>query len=595
MINAIKICKKLTQKGAQAVLALSLSAVLLAACAQPGLNNTPSPQPTSIPSAQPSALPAATPTSDATAAVVLAAKTMLAEKSQASIAAIQLVDIQPVQWPDSCLGVPQAGIMCAMHVVAGYRVTLSASSLTYEAHTNLDGSQIVFIPGPVVKSTGMSYSLDASGQCQTYLFAENQDVSFGPCFGALQTAPLADKIRAEQLSHYIQTYQSFLMSLPQGTLNFSGTGSVQASAIQQRSIAAWAQIVSAETRSGQSSATDGLVITWRRTGGLAGFCDELSVYTTGTASLSNCKNAQSNIVGQAWLTGQQLTELYHWLDSLSKFQYSTSSQATADALSLQLAFTGNGSTTAAQGDMQAIETFAEQMVAQISGTQVSPDTALAAKVVNDFLTTLKTDPSGKSSLDDLSSALQADLQSGDLLPDLLGIQNTYASFGITHVQPLTGMGQVVVDTTLNFVSPIRRSFVLVMENGAWRINTFIVHALPPMSPAGDFQTADQVILEYVLALQNKAAAAAWGLLSAKAQNTNPQANLEKDAQGFKSISAVAITLNETGQDQLAYTVKLWVSLSPTPAPDWLEGKNTRSFQLIKTGQSWQIDQIGPAN
>ena len=585
----------LTRKGVLVFLALSLAAVLLAACAQPGPNNTPSPQPTSLSSLQPTALPAATPTAEATAAVVMAAKTMLAEKSKAAVDAIQLVDIQPVQWPDSCLGVPQAGMMCAMHVVTGYRVTLSTSNLNYEAHSNLDGSQMVFVAGPLVKSTGMSYSLGTGDQCQAFLMAENQDVAFGPCFGALKTAPIGDKIRAEELSHYIKTYQSFSLSLPQGTLNFSGTGSAQASAIEQRSIAAWAQIVTDETRSGSFSASDGLVIAWRRTGGLAGFCDELSVYATGSASVSNCKNGQSKGVGQAWLTAEQLTQLYQWLDGMSKFQYSTSSQATADQLTLQLTFTGSGSSTAAQGDMQTVETFAEQVFAQISGTQVSPNTALAAKVVNDFLTALKADPSGKSSLNELSSALQADIQSGGQLPDLLGIQDTFASFGITKVQPLTGMGQVLVDTTLNFVSPIHRSFVLVVENGAWRINTFIVHALPPMTPDGDFQAADQVILQYVQALQNKTSADAWGLLSANAQSANPQAGLEKEAQGFQSISAVTITLNETGQDQLTYTVRLWVSLTPNPAPGWLGGQNTRSFRLVKTGQNWQIDQIGPAN
>ena len=224
MINAIKTSMHLTRKGVLAFLALSLAAVLLAACAQPGPNNTPSPQPTSRSTVQPTALPAATPTADATAAVVLAAKTMLAEKSKAGIDAIQLVDIQPVQWPDSCLGVPQAGMMCAMHVVDGYRVTLSTSGLNYEAHSNLDGSQMVFVAGPLLKSTGMSYSLGAGDQCQAFLMAENQDVAFGPCFGALKTAPFGDKIRAEELSHYIQTYQSFSLSLPQGTLNFSGTG-----------------------------------------------------------------------------------------------------------------------------------------------------------------------------------------------------------------------------------------------------------------------------------------------------------------------------------------------------------------------------------
>ena len=206
----------------------------------------------------------------------------------------------------------------------------------------------------------------------------------------------------------------------------------------------------------------------------------------------------------------------------------------------------------------------------------------AAKVVEDFLTTFKADPTGKSSLHDLSSMLQADIQSGDLLPDLLGIQNNFLSFGISNTQELAGTGQVLVDAGLNFVSPIHRAFVLLKESGAWRINTFVVHAVPPMTPEGDFLAADQVILEYVQALHDKNAADAWGLLSTQAQKSIHQSDLEKEAQGLKSISVLAITLNQPGTDQLTYSVKLWVSLTPNPASGWSEGKNIRSFILVKS-------------
>jgi hypothetical protein len=111
-----------------------LSAIFLAACATTtGLGFAPT---------QP-----ATPTlSNNQASAVQAAKSMLAGQLKIDVNAIQLVDIQAVQWPDSCLGVSQVGIMCAMHVVDGYRINLTANSLTYEAHSNLDGSQIVFLP-----------------------------------------------------------------------------------------------------------------------------------------------------------------------------------------------------------------------------------------------------------------------------------------------------------------------------------------------------------------------------------------------------------------------------------------------------------------
>ena len=82
---------------------------------------------------------------------ISAAKSALAKQLNVGADLIQQVSIEEVQWPDGCLGVQQPGIMCAMHVVDGYRVTLSANGQTYEVRTNLDGSQIVFAHGSTSK------------------------------------------------------------------------------------------------------------------------------------------------------------------------------------------------------------------------------------------------------------------------------------------------------------------------------------------------------------------------------------------------------------------------------------------------------------
>ena len=78
---------------------------------------------------------------------ISAAKFVLAEQLQLGEETIKLTDIQQVQWPDGCLGIQQPGIMCAMHVVDGYKITLSANDQTYEIRSNLDGSQTVVVPG----------------------------------------------------------------------------------------------------------------------------------------------------------------------------------------------------------------------------------------------------------------------------------------------------------------------------------------------------------------------------------------------------------------------------------------------------------------
>jgi hypothetical protein len=432
--KSILIGTKSFRKWAQALLAFSLMAVLLTACAQAA--TTPSPEPT--------LQPTPTPTETNAYLATSAATFVLAEHLNIGEDQVQIVDAQPVQWPDSCLGVPQSGIMCAMHVVDGYRITLSANGHTYEVNSNLDGSQTVLVPGPIPASAGISYTVNKGNQCQAFLFNQGQDVAMGPCEGALKQVPYAESIQRDELNYYILTYQSFSTDTPNGFLVFSGKGQLRASSVEQRSILTWAQIAANGVQAGRSSAAGGVAISWHREGGTADFCDDLSIYETGVVSASSCKNGQSVDLGQTWLDSDQLTQLYQWIDNLSRFEYTDQNSATTDTTTFDLVFAGQGSTTATESDQQSIETFVEELFAQVSDTGISSASSDVAKVVSDFLTALKADPSGQSSMDYLSSTLQADIQKGDLLPNLLGIQNTYSSFGISSSQLIPGTGQVLV-------------------------------------------------------------------------------------------------------------------------------------------------------
>ena len=132
------ISTNLFKKPAQAIAAILLITVFLTSCSPPLVQSNPTPQ--RVLGSTPKVI------DDQENAAITAAKSALAEQLQIGVDAIQLVDTQQVQWPDGCLGVQQPGIMCAMHVVDGYRITLSANDQTYEIRTNLDGSQIVVVP-----------------------------------------------------------------------------------------------------------------------------------------------------------------------------------------------------------------------------------------------------------------------------------------------------------------------------------------------------------------------------------------------------------------------------------------------------------------
>ena len=567
-----------------------LFTMLLTACAQQPVQNI-------TPTAQPSVQPTVTSTSSGTTSdmAIAAAKSMLADQFKGASVDIQLVDIQSVQWPDSCLGVPQAGIMCAMHVVEGYRITFQANGQVYEVHSNQDGSQVMLVPGVVPTIAGLSFTIKNNNQCQTFLFAQNKDVVSGSCYGALKSTPMVEQTRNDELNHYIENFKSFTADTPDGFLNFLGNGSIQASAIDQRSIVAWAQIVSNEIQSGNSSAAQGLILSWHREGGIAGFCDDLSVYSSGVINATSCKSGQATDLGQNWLTSDQLNQVYSWMDKFDKFEYASKDQATADAMTIQLIFNGQGSSQASESDKQSIEAFSGQLFANSFGSGTTANANDPKNVVTDFLNSYKADETGNSSLKFLSSSLQADIQSGDLLPDLIGIQNTYLSFGITSVNPIVGTDMVIVKAGLNLVSPIDRYFALIKENGEWKINTFILHSVPAMSPQTEYLAADQVILTYVQAIQNKDSAGAWNLLTPQTQKNLTQPDIAKDAAGLQTIQPIKITMDNSQPEKLTYTVTLWINIARDPVMGWVEGKNTRSFVMSKVDQNWRIEQIVPVN
>jgi hypothetical protein len=68
--------------------------------------------------------------------VVLKARDALASKLGISVDQITVVNIEPVEWRDGCLGVSNPRMMCTMMITPGYRVILRADGSDYEYHTD---------------------------------------------------------------------------------------------------------------------------------------------------------------------------------------------------------------------------------------------------------------------------------------------------------------------------------------------------------------------------------------------------------------------------------------------------------------------------
>lgn len=76
------------------------------------------------------------------------AKAEVAGLSRSSAESVQVVSVEAVDWSDSSLGCPKAGMMYAQVITPGYKIVLESGGRTYEFHSTLNPE------GPLVRCGG---------------------------------------------------------------------------------------------------------------------------------------------------------------------------------------------------------------------------------------------------------------------------------------------------------------------------------------------------------------------------------------------------------------------------------------------------------
>lgn len=126
--------------------------ILITACSTP---LQPTPAATGQPSAMPTqpALPTPTNgTADPLPTFIPAVQRFAAEKFNAAAPQVNIKKIEPVQWPDACLGAAKPGEICAQVITPGYRLQVEINGKLYELHTD-NGSQVRLAGTPDASST----------------------------------------------------------------------------------------------------------------------------------------------------------------------------------------------------------------------------------------------------------------------------------------------------------------------------------------------------------------------------------------------------------------------------------------------------------
>jgi len=313
--------------------------------------------------------PAAAPDSKEIDPAAEAARLWLMDLLKVDASTIRVQNVTQQSWPDGCLGVYKPDTKCTDLGVPGYRVTLEARGSTYEIRTSRDGKNIVLADRKYQLSNPSGGGLERpqltwkSGETNCQLLqAANDQAAFGPCGGTLTVMTLTNPERIKELNALLKTHRQLSGQTAAGEITFYGGGSGDASPMQQRALAEWARMVFLEVSSAEALPNNGLALTWKRSGGIAGFCDELKIYRSGLVASFNCKSGSPAVPTTQWLNAAQLEQLYVWVDTLQTSDGKQTDSGVADSMSITWVLSGSGTRAASTAERQAIFTFAAALV-----------------------------------------------------------------------------------------------------------------------------------------------------------------------------------------------------------------------------------------
>ena len=301
-----------------------LMVMLLAACvpqAEPTEESV-LPVDDSLPDATPTHLPV-----DLTPAQ-RAAITALSELTGTSADKITLVSTEAVTWPDGCLGVQRMGMMCTQAIVEGFKIVLKADGKEYEFHTNQNGSAVVLAAGElsglveeaIITQLAENLGLDKSDVS----VVSSTDVEFNDaCLGVA----MPDVMCALVIT------PGRIIVLEANGIQYEYHTNGDAARIQPATLA----------------------LTWKREGGIAGFCDSMTVFLSGEVYVSNCKGDSRMGTLAGLLSAGELKQFNTWIGQFGQLELDASDpEGVADRMVVTLSFFGLSNGRPATGDKDAL-------------------------------------------------------------------------------------------------------------------------------------------------------------------------------------------------------------------------------------------------
>jgi len=252
-----------------------------------------------------------------------------------------LVSTEAVTWPDGCLGVQRMGMMCTQVLVEGFKIVLEADGKQYEFHTNEDGSAVLLATGEgttgLLENALITQLADNLGLDRNEIsVASSSDVEFGDaCLGV----PIPEIMCAQVVT------PGKIIVLEANGIPYEYHASADGSRIQPATLA----------------------LTWKRDGGIAGFCDNMTVFLSGEVYTTTCKSDGRMGTFATLISQEERDQFAAWIAEFGQVELDASDpEGVADRMVVALSFNGNGSGSLVPADEEALFQWAQALYQKAS-------------------------------------------------------------------------------------------------------------------------------------------------------------------------------------------------------------------------------------
>ncbi|MCI0556529.1 MAG: hypothetical protein L0287_36770 [Anaerolineae bacterium] len=272
-----------------------------------------------------------------------AAISRLSSTLNLSLEEISVVSTEAVEWPDGCLGVQRPGMMCTQAIVPGYRIILQANDEQFEFRTNESGSQVVQVSGAPLglmeEAIAAQLAFNLGLDVDEIFVLSSTDVEFtDACLNvAIQDVTCAQVITPGKI-----------IVLEANGFEFEYHISEDGSRVQPATLA----------------------LVWTREGGIAGFCNRMTVFLSGEIYASDCRSEQPEGTMHLFadvLSATEQQEFFEWIQELEQSSLDASDpEGVSDRMLVTLEFFGIGESSPTRAERQALFEFAQNLYLKLN-------------------------------------------------------------------------------------------------------------------------------------------------------------------------------------------------------------------------------------